>query len=119
MRRHPHGRLVDLLRQPKELLAQGLRRLQLGPRMRIIPEPPEGREQVVRRVEVVTELPRPRVGLGHLRISLTFSGTQRCPEGSQQSHFTLAALTALGARGEQPLALAGERAYLVGRMRPV
>src|SRR5262245_42673296 len=118
MRRHPHGRVVALLRQREELLAQGLRRLQLGPRMRRIPETTEGREQVVWRVEVVTELPRPRVGLGDLRSSYPLRGTQRWPEGEQQLHFTLDALTGLRERGEQLQALGDERDDLVGR-RPL
>jgi hypothetical protein len=49
--------------------------------MRSIPETTERQKQAVRIVEVVTELPRLRTGLGDLRLSLTFRGTQCCPEG--------------------------------------
>ena len=57
MRRHTHGRILDLLRQREELLAQGMRRLQLGTHMIIIPETTQCREKLVRIVEVLTELP--------------------------------------------------------------
>ena len=116
MRRHQHGRIVDLLRQREELLAQGMRRLQLGTHMIIIPETTECREQLVRIVEVLTELPRTRVGLGDLRRRVAFGGNQRCPEGDQHIHFTLDALTGLRERGQQLQSLRDERDDLVGCM---
>ena len=57
VRRHEHRRVLDLLRQGQELLAQGVRRLMLGTHVIIIPQATQHREKLVGVVQVVTELP--------------------------------------------------------------
>jgi len=63
VRRHEHGRVLGLLRQGQELLAQCLRRLQLGAYVIIIPQSTQHGEKLVRVFQVFTELPRTSVGL--------------------------------------------------------
>src|SRR5262245_31643654 len=84
--------------------------------MIIMPETTECWEQLVRIVEVLTELQSTRVGLCDLRSSLTFRGNQRSPEGDQHRYFTLDALTGLRERGEQFHTLGEERDDLLEGM---
>ena len=70
MRRHKHDRILNLLRQREELLAQGMRRLQLGTHMVIIPETTECRETLVRIVEVFTQVSSMAVRLSHFVVCI-------------------------------------------------
>src|SRR5262249_21773407 len=82
VRRHEHGRVVGLLlRQGQELLAQSLRRLQLGTLVMIVHEPTQHRETLVRRFQVFTELPSVGVRLSHFTSSVAFHGKQRGSQG--------------------------------------
>ena len=51
MRRHQHRWVVDVVRQGQELLAQGVRRLELRAHIMMIPQPTQHGEQLVRRVQ--------------------------------------------------------------------
>jgi len=53
MRRHEHGSILHLLRQGQELLAQCLRRLELGTLAMIVHEPTQHRETLVRRFQML------------------------------------------------------------------
>ena len=99
VRRHEHGRVLDLLRQGQELLAQGMCRLVLGTHEIIIPQTTQHREKLVGVFQVLTELPGAGVGLFHLRRRIAFGGNQRRPQGDVQRQFLLAALW----RGRQRL----------------
>ena len=90
--RHEHCGVLGLLRQGQELLAQGVRRLQLGVHEIIIPQATQRWETLLGVFQVLTEVPGAGVGLFHLRRRVAFGGNQRRPQGNVQRQFLLAAL---------------------------
>jgi hypothetical protein len=72
---------LDPLCQDQELLTQGVRRLQLGARVIIIPKAAQDWEKLVGVFQVLAELPGAGVGLCHLRSCIAFGSNQRCPQG--------------------------------------
>ena len=65
MRRDEHGGVLGLLGEGQELLTQGVRRLELGAYVIIMPESTQHGEKLVRVFQVCTELPSVGVRLSH------------------------------------------------------
>jgi hypothetical protein len=101
VRRHEHGSVLDLVCQGQELLAQCLRRLELGTLAMIVHKPTQHRETLVRLFQMFTELPSVGVCLAHFSSSVAFHGKQRGSQSDQHVYFALDALTGLRQRLEQ------------------
>src|SRR5215471_13104644 len=100
MRCDEHDRLLGVLRQGQELLAQGMRRPKLTVHDRIPPQAPQHGKNLVRLVQSLTEVLRTVVGLFHLRRRVAFRGTQRYSQGDIYVYFALETLRGLGERFE-------------------
>src|SRR4029450_3308122 len=74
VRRHEHGSVLDLVCQGQELLAQYLRRLELGTLAMIVHKPTQHRETLVRLFQMFTELPSVGVCLANFASSVAFHG---------------------------------------------
>jgi hypothetical protein len=76
-----HCRVLGLLRQSQELLAQGARCLILGADLIIITQAVQRWEQLMGVGQVMTELPGAGIGLLHLRRRIACGGNERRPQG--------------------------------------
>jgi hypothetical protein len=101
MRRQKHCRVLGLLRQGQELLAQGVCRLHLGARSIIIPQTTQHREKLVKSFQVFTELSRTCIDLSNFRSRVALRGKQRRAQGNVHIHLLLDAIRCLRERLEQ------------------
>ncbi len=111
MRHQEQCSVLGLLRKRQELLAQCMRRLQLGTCEIITPETPQRWEKLRGVFQALTEVSSGGVRLSHFKSCVAVRGNQRCPERNMHLHFLLRALRGLGERFEQrqPLTEMGKR----------
>ena len=89
VRRHKHGRVLGLLRQGQELLAQCMRRLVLGTHVIIIPQSTQHGEKLVRIFQVLTEVPSTECRSVRLQEPRSLSWQSAMPQGDMHVHFSL------------------------------